>query len=141
MVIKSATVVRLVRTRRHAATYRDQDQRRGGDDFGRPAMPKKIPGAANVRADGELTGRVRRLHQGPNPQMGQGDPRAEALHLEVAPRVQSGDAQPRSSHEPKPGAPRHRDRKASRERPPRADPPGETMHSEKSERQAHEYGL
>jgi tripartite-type tricarboxylate transporter receptor subunit TctC len=77
----------LFATRRNAAWNRGQDQRRDREDFGRCAIPRKIPGAADVRADGELAGTVRRLHQGPDPQMGRSDPRAEAFHRQVALRA------------------------------------------------------
>src|SRR5206468_3214376 len=64
--IRGLNLVRTVRARRNAARDCGKDQCRGGNHPGRSAVPRKIPGAANVRANGEHATSFRRLYRRAN---------------------------------------------------------------------------
>src|SRR6476659_2841867 len=51
--LRSGDLVRVVRHRGHATRRRHEAQCRDSKDPGRPGLPRKIPGAADVRTDGQ----------------------------------------------------------------------------------------
>ena len=109
-----------------AARGRRQDQCGSASPVRRPRVPRAIHRALHVRDHDQLAGAIRRFRQRRDRALGQG----------AARRQHEGGLTARGLERPNRRVPADADREPDRQRPPRADPPGEIVQRQEAQREA-----